>query len=297
MSASSLRELIAGGESQTVEFKEELPSSTEKLAREMAAFANCEGGTIIIGVARNGAPVGVSDPDSVMERVANIARDAVKPSLTPRIRREDLEGHSLVIVEIPRQALPRQAQGKHYLRVGVTCREADSAEIAALYSNRPELADLARMYDAAFVDFRPRRLEAAQESEPSSAPDQWQQLEDMRTKLYRDNEGLFLIHRWRPSAIEGQVADISISLAQHGVGPLSRGEIESVEYQLGARFSTQRLIVTDASTNFRLDVSAYAPMLCLAKVTFKGDRQPLYLQRYIDFETAAGRVTPATPGA
>jgi hypothetical protein len=267
----------------------------------MAAFANCEGGVIFVGVRDDGDICGVTDPDGVIRDVANLARDALRPALRPEIRRVTAAQGTLVAICVPRQILPRQVDGKHYLRVGTTVREATSEEIAALYTNRPELTDLARIFDAQFANFSPRNIQRQGPDELAAAtpPDEWQSLEDMRVKLYQDSEGLFLVHRWKPSSVPGQVADIAISIAQHKAGPLTRGEITSVEYQLGPRFFRDRVIITDASTQFRLDVSAYAPMLCLAKVTFSTGRPPLYVWRYIDFDDGRApnnSLEPTQPG-
>lgn len=49
MSAADLRNLIQRGEGTYLEFKKTIPSP-EKIAREIAAFANTKGGTILIGV-------------------------------------------------------------------------------------------------------------------------------------------------------------------------------------------------------------------------------------------------------
>ena len=94
----------------------------------------------------------------------------------------------------------------------------------------------------------------------------------------------FLIHTWRPSSVEGQVADVVIQLSQHGRGPLSSGKVASVEYTLGPHFETHTLVKTNPRNNFPLDLSLYGPMLCLAKVTFSDGRPSLTLKRYINFE-------------
>lgn len=290
-----INSLISRGEGISLEFKEKLPDPPKKLAHEMAAFANVQGGTILIGVRDNGVIIGIDDPDRVIRDVANLARDVVRPAIRPEICRENADGFSIVRIEIPQQMLPRQVDGKHYLRVGTTIRQASSEEVAALYTNRPGITDFLLAYDAAFGTFQPQNIQRSSTTSPPIAqyPDEWQRLEDMRVKFYQDNEGLFLVHRWKPSTIPGQVADISIMLAQHRDGPLNRQEVASVEYQLGPMFFVDRVIKTNVSENFRLDVSAYAPMLCLAKVTFKTARAPLYLTRYIDFDQAV-RLTSAS---
>ncbi len=91
------------------------------------------------------------------------------------------------------------------------------------------------------------------------------------------------VHTWRPSEVPGQEADIAITLYQHGEGPLTQSKVQSVEYHLGPKFFRYPVIKTDPTDNFRLDVSAYAPMLCLARVHFGDGRPPLELERYCDF--------------
>lgn len=119
-------------------------------------------------------------------------------------------------------------------------------------------------------------------------------LEDIRIKSYEENKGLFLVHTWRPSMTKGQVADIVIWLQQHGRGPLSNGQVEKVEYQLGDKFFKGPKIKTNAADAFRLEVSAYGPMLCVARIYLKNDPNPLILERYINFEEAPSKALQPT---
>ncbi len=57
-----LRLLLPRGESTTLEFKKNVPSP-KVLAREISAFANTDGGLIILGVDEDGQIIGV-DPQS-----------------------------------------------------------------------------------------------------------------------------------------------------------------------------------------------------------------------------------------
>jgi len=109
-------------------------------------------------------------------------------------------------------------------------------------------------------------------------------LEKKRIQSYKEKRGLFLVHSWRPSFSLGQVADIVIWLQQHGTGPLSNGEVEKVEYQLGAKFFKQPKVKINKSESFKLEVSAYSPMLCIACIYIRGEKEPLILERYVNFE-------------
>lgn len=117
-------------------------------------------------------------------------------------------------------------------------------------------------------------------------------LRDQRDRLYVENRNLFLIHTWRPSTRKGQVADISIRLTEHvrrgpkagqasTERPLVDGLVEKVEYDLGSSFRTFEK--HNAEANFKLDISAYGPTMCFAKVYFTDNYPPITLYRYLDF--------------
>lgn len=108
--------------------------------------------------------------------------------------------------------------------------------------------------------------------------------EGRRIRRYEETQGIFLVHTWRMSSTPGQVADIVIRLHQHGSGPLSEGKIESVEYNLGPQFFDGPIVKRNTRQDFRLEVSAYGPMLCLATVRFKDGSPDLQLERYVNFD-------------
>jgi hypothetical protein len=118
-------------------------------------------------------------------------------------------------------------------------------------------------------------------------------LEQLRDAEYERTARLFLTHGWRPSMFGDQKADISIRLHQHRQGPLTTGEVERVEYELGRKFFPEPVVKLDPSDGFRLDVSAYAPFLCLARVYFKDGREPVDLYRYLDFPEGVSGVKAA----
>ena len=62
MTAAELKKLVLNGESQFLEFKKKA-DHPEKIVREMVAFANSEGGTLLIGVDDRGNISGLPFPD------------------------------------------------------------------------------------------------------------------------------------------------------------------------------------------------------------------------------------------
>jgi len=112
-------------------------------------------------------------------------------------------------------------------------------------------------------------------------------LEVVRVSRYQKYQGVFLVHSWRPSRQQGQVADIVLQLQQHGDGPLKSGLVEAVEYALGPKFFLRPHVKTNREESFRLEVSAYGPFLCLARVRLK-DGSSFDLERYADFIPPGG---------
>jgi hypothetical protein len=133
-----------------------------------------------------------------------------------------------------------------------------------------------------FERFVPENLQDVQSAESALISNKTEDLEIRRKKRYADNKCLFIVHNWRPSHLPNQIADIVIELYQHAKGPLSRGEVVSVEYELGRKFFNKPLIKNNVKDNFRLEVSAYGPMLCIAKVNLNNG-ESIILERYIDF--------------
>ncbi len=154
----------------------------------------------------------------------------------------------------------------------------------------PYYSDWLKRKEQTFSDFKPENIPSS--TVTFNAPvtirgEQPKELETQRIQRYESNHGLFLIHDWRPSAIEGQAADIVIWLHQHGEGPLCKRDVENVQYQFGPKFfGGEAITKSNAADKYKIEVSAYGPMLCVANVFMKGQSEPITLERYIDFEEA-----------
>jgi len=139
-----------------------------------------------------------------------------------------------------------------------------------------------------FKDFKPENLPDAA-SEPALAPASAEDLECLRRRRYEQYQGVFLVHSWRPSIRKGQVADVVLQLRQHRQGPLSAGLVDRVEYALGPNFFRAPVVKKNRGECFRLEVSAYSPMLCLARVHLANGTS-FMLERYVDFVPTAPHV-------
>jgi hypothetical protein len=137
-----------------------------------------------------------------------------------------------------------------------------------------------------FVDFRAENVLKPAMPGATKALHGGELLEQHRIEKYERQRGLFLIHSWRPSVETGQVADIVVWLHQHGEGPVTHGEVDRVEYQLGPKFFDAPVVKRNAGDKYKLEISAFGPALCIARVYFKNDGDPIELKRYLDFEEA-----------
>lgn len=95
-----IRQLISQGESQTLDFKFEI-NDASKIARSLAAFSNTDGGKLLIGVKDNGNIAGIhSEEEYYMIEAA--AQLYCKPEVSFTFRRWDIEGKTILEVDIPK---------------------------------------------------------------------------------------------------------------------------------------------------------------------------------------------------
>ena len=89
-----IEELIAQGEHQQLDFKFEV-SDSKKIARTLSAFANTDGGRLLIGVKDNGAIAGVrSDEEYYMIEAAS--KMYTRPEVPFEAKRWDMNGKTVL---------------------------------------------------------------------------------------------------------------------------------------------------------------------------------------------------------
>jgi predicted HTH transcriptional regulator len=101
-----LHKLVAEGEGQQLEFKHKI-AHPEKVIREIIAFANSEGGTILVGVDDDGALVGVKYPDEELL----ILNEALQKTVRQKLVYQDSliklsEKRSVLRLDIPPSEKP-----------------------------------------------------------------------------------------------------------------------------------------------------------------------------------------------
>jgi predicted HTH transcriptional regulator len=105
MHEETFARLLQRREGETLDFKQELPGSSD-LAVLISAFYNTRGGTIVIGVDDQRRPVGVHQSQGVEAGVVNIIRDRLDLDVLPTIEIVTYQGQEFVVVTCPRGPYP-----------------------------------------------------------------------------------------------------------------------------------------------------------------------------------------------
>lgn len=140
MTRTELLELIHNGENSGVEFKLDTVENY-RLAKELVAFANFEGGTVLLGVDDDGSIVGTTR-DDLEEWVMNLSRDKIRPELIPyfELLRDVEPGKIVASVRVTRgwsvHHLWHNNHRTYYIRVGTQSREAGPEELERLFQQR-----------------------------------------------------------------------------------------------------------------------------------------------------------------
>jgi ATP-dependent DNA helicase RecG len=135
MTEKDFARLLQKHESESLDFKRELPGSSD-LAVLISAFYNTRGGRIIFGVSDEREPIGLDRPQSVETGIVNIMRDRLDLDVLPTIDIVVYQGKEFVVVTCPRGRYPPyfvRGEPRPYIRVGSSNRVATHSEIRQLY--------------------------------------------------------------------------------------------------------------------------------------------------------------------
>jgi ATP-dependent DNA helicase RecG len=117
------------------EFKD-WPVHPDDLAACLVAFANTDGGQLILGVAQDHSLRGVKDSDRVTRDVDNVAANNCEPPLT--VLQEVLRppaGEPIVVVNVPKGDMRpyRTNRGRYFIRTSSGRRDASRQELLRLF--------------------------------------------------------------------------------------------------------------------------------------------------------------------
>lgn len=127
MRPEEFEQLIVQREGETMEFKREMPASSD-LAKLVTAFYNTRGGMILFGVEDQSRRLtGVANAQSIEEGVVNILRARCSLDVMPAVEVVSYEDLEFVVVQCPqgtRKPYLISGETRPYVRIGSSNREA-----------------------------------------------------------------------------------------------------------------------------------------------------------------------------
>jgi hypothetical protein len=135
-STRRFEELLEEWETQTVEFKASVnPTNAHDFIQSVVAFSNTDGGTIFVGVEDSGTVVGVRNPETVEQTIANFIEEFCEPPVTPIYDVVEAGSLKVLAVSVPvgsDRPYVHRPTGAIYVRRGSHDRPARRSEILAL---------------------------------------------------------------------------------------------------------------------------------------------------------------------
>ena len=120
----NLKKNMGNKETQTTEFK---ITWRDEYMKIISAFANSEGGKLIIGVDDKGRPTGIKNIKKLLEDLPN--KIISKLGIIPSINIEKIEGEEILNIEIKSSSVPISYNGKYYIRSGSTTQELNGGDL------------------------------------------------------------------------------------------------------------------------------------------------------------------------
>ena len=135
MDWSEVERRIAAGEDERTEYKRDV-SDLRAVGRALCAFANGDGGLLILGVDDSGAVVGTpQDPEKVQERLTAFLHSGLGKPVTARCGRRRTEGGWVHWIEVHRHQRgyePFSHDGRFWVRRGRATAAPSPAELQEL---------------------------------------------------------------------------------------------------------------------------------------------------------------------
>lgn len=270
---AELRSLLLGGEGPRVEFKSTLrwdlkenrknPGLEKAVVKTVAGLLNAEGGTLLLGVADDGTPVGLerdyatfSKPnrDGFELHLTNLLLDSLGRDLAPRARCSfgRVDNHDVCRLEIarsPRPVLVKEGNADlFYLRTGNSTRRLSIREVLDYHKERwpasnrlsaggpsspPNPFKAALETDPAVVEAHFGALVAADWTEADERF--WEEMRDLQDEL--ENAGRFggSAHTLGRKRVCQRDVRLRAELLERRAGEVLRSVGGTVSHQLGER--------------------------------------------------------------
>ncbi len=150
-------------ESQNVEFKE---AWHDEYLKWICGFANAQGGTLWIGVADDGEPVGLPDAKRLLEDIPNKIQDVL--GIVAEVSLQSLDQQDVICVRVSPSSFPVSCKGEYHYRSGSTRQQLRGNALTQFLLRKTGLSwdgasttfsDVDNLPNTPFLIFRRRSVE------------------------------------------------------------------------------------------------------------------------------------------
>ncbi|MDD2334499.1 MAG: ATP-binding protein [Mesotoga sp.] len=212
-------------ENEKVEFK---TNWRDECMKTLCAFANTDGGKLIIGMNDSGKPVGVNRADRLLEDIPNKVRNYL--GIIPQVSLLSESGKELIVVEVHPSESSISFKGSFYVRSGSTTQELTGRELESFL-----LARCGRTWDAQTIS------DASVDDLDESTIERFRLLSDKRLPFASRTEGSIDLLRKLNLVTDGRLKRAAILL----FGKEPRRFFPGAFLKIGAFTNDTNLIRTD----------------------------------------------------
>ncbi|MDR0746249.1 MAG: helix-turn-helix domain-containing protein [Mediterranea sp.] len=128
ITAEEIKSLAISGEGYNVEFKIRVPSKIKEIILELCAFANSEGGYLILGIDDDGKIYGLELDNITRSRIQNDIRD-ISPNIQVDLYPVQVDDKKVWALDVPSgKDKPYVLSGSIYVREGANSQKLTTAE-------------------------------------------------------------------------------------------------------------------------------------------------------------------------
>lgn len=153
-------------ESSSLEFKRSIPQN-DQIVKTVIGFCNQNGGKLVLGVADNGAIIGISSEDAAnaIESLSKAIYDASTPPILPLVYTQTINDKTLLVIEVSsgtNKPYYRKSEGLEkgtYIRLGPMTLRATADLIEELkWQSRGKCYDMMPVYETSTNDLDQEKI-------------------------------------------------------------------------------------------------------------------------------------------
>lgn len=137
MDVENLKKVIASGETVEVELKQSF-HSVQEIAKIISAFANTQGGLLVLGISDNGNIEGVKENQDILQQKIANSNAMIHPSPMINVEIHGIDNKKIVVVAVHKadSIVFHTVDGVIHVRIGSTVQKLEGQSILEFLRNR-----------------------------------------------------------------------------------------------------------------------------------------------------------------